>query len=92
MHRPPRRRRAWRKPLHQSLLFKENIMLNRAFVSALALALAVPAFAAEAPATAEKPKCECCAKMEGDAKDCCCCDKKKAADGTQGEHKDHAAH
>ena len=67
-------------------------MLNRIVMSALALAIATPALAAEP--TAEKPKCECCEKKEGEAKkSCCCCDKdNSASEAAQGDHKEHAGH
>lgn len=66
-------------------------MSNRIFATMLALALATPALAAEPPTAPEKPKCECCAKMESESKSCCC-KKDKAAEGAHGEHKDHSAH
>lgn len=74
-------------------------MLQNTLVGALALALAAPAFAAEAvPAsTPEKAESECCAKMEARGKKCCCCDKMadaKAPSGDHGEqgHESHGQH
>ncbi len=66
-------------------------MSNRIFASMLALALATPALAAEPPTGPEKPKCECCAKMESEPRSCCC-KKDKTAEEAHGEHKDHSAH
>lgn len=69
-------------------------MLNRVFVAALALAAATPVLAAET--AAEKPKCECCAKMKANgAMKCCDGDKEAPKSGAEAggdPHKDHAGH
>lgn len=72
-------------------------MKYRMLVGALALAFVSPAFAADPAPAPERPKCECCAKMEAEGKKCDCCAEKPAAPnpgGSQGQsgHEGHTGH
>ena len=58
--------------------------MKKMMLGALALAVAVPAYAQTPPA---EHKTECCDKMMQDGKDCCCC-KDMAGKG----HDGHAKH
>ena len=62
------------------------------FITAVALAIALPGVAHAQAAPAEKPKMECCEKMK---EKCACCDKMagKSAGGTSPPSADpHAGH
>lgn len=65
-------------------------MIVRIVVGALALAVAMPALAADPSPTAEKPKCACCEHMEAQDKGCDCCDKKGHETPSSGQ--DHGSH
>jgi hypothetical protein len=73
--------------------------MKKMMFGAIALALAVPAFAQTAPA---EPKAGCCEKMKTEGKECCCKDMAKKdhdmkqdhspkADGERG-HDGHGEH
>jgi hypothetical protein len=58
--------------------------MKKMIFGAIALTIAVPAFAQTAPAP--EPKADCCEKMKAEGKECCCKDMAKKDHGMKQDH------
>ncbi len=62
------------------------------YVTAIALAIALPAVAHAQSAAAPAAKMDCCAKMKAEGKECCCKDMARMDHGKKAAADAHAGH